>query len=281
MQISVVIPSFNRRHTLQRALQSVFEQSSVVDEVILVDDGSSDGSAEMVARSFPTVKLIRQPNLGVSAARNRGIEAARYDWIALLDSDDSWLPAKIEKIRAARRQQPDFVLFHSDEIWMRRGVRVNPMKKHRKHGGWIFEQCLPLCAISPSASVIRKSVLQELGMFDESLPACEDYDLWLRLSHRFPVYYLDEALIVKYGGHEDQLSRQHPAMDQFRVRSLHRLLREQDLSAAQQAAATRELVTRLDILLKGARRRGNRALLEEFVPLREYWSKVATGAASC
>lgn len=281
MQISVVIPSFNRRHTLQRALQSVFEQSSVVDEVILVDDGSSDGSAEMVARAFPTVKLIRQPNLGVSAARNRGIEAARYDWIALLDSDDSWLPAKIEKIRAARRQQPDFVLFHSDEIWMRRGVRVNPMKKHRKHGGWIFEQCLPLCAISPSASVIRKSVLQELGMFDESLPACEDYDLWLRLSHRFPVCYLDEALIVKYGGHEDQLSRQHPAMDQFRVRSLHRLLREQDLSAAQQAAATRELVTRLDILLKGARRRGNRALLEEFVPLREYWSKVATGAASC
>lgn len=281
MQISVVIPSYNRRHTLQRALQSVFEQSSVVDEVILVDDGSSDGSAEMVARSFPTVKLIRQPNLGVSAARNRGIEAARYDWIALLDSDDSWLPTKIEKIRAARRQQPDFVLFHSDEIWMRRGVRVNPMKKHRKHGGWIFEQCLPLCAISPSASVIRKSVLQELGMFDESLPACEDYDLWLRLSHRFPVCYLDEALIVKYGGHEDQLSRQHPAMDQFRVRSLHRLLREQDLSAAQQAAATRELVTRLDILLKGASRRGNRALLEEFVPLREYWGKVATGAASC
>jgi glycosyltransferase involved in cell wall biosynthesis len=276
MQISVVIPSYNRRHTLQRALQSVFEQSSVVDEVILVDDGSSDGSAEMVTRAFPTVKLIRQPNLGVSAARNRGIEAARYDWIALLDSDDSWLPTKIEKIRAARRQQPDFVLFHSDEIWMRRGVRVNPMKKHRKHGGWIFEQCL-----SPSASVIRKSVLQELGMFDESLPACEDYDLWLRLSHRFPVCYLDEALIVKYGGHEDQLSRQHPAMDQFRVRSLHRLLREQDLSAAQQAAATRELVTRLDILLKGASRRGNRALLEEFVPLREYWGKVATGAASC
>ena len=116
-------------------------------------------------------------------------------------------------------------------------------------------------------------------MFDESLPACEDYDLWLRLSHRFPVCYLDEALIVKYGGHEDQLSRQHPAMDQFRVRSLHRLLCEHDLTAAQQAAATRELMTRLDILLKGASRHDNRALLEEFVPLREYWCKAAT--ASC
>ena len=279
MQISVVIPSHNRRHTLQRALQSVVEQRSPVDEIILVDDGSNDGSAAMVARVFPTVKLIRQPKLGVSAARNRGIEAARHDWIALLDSDDSWLPTKIEKIRAAQCQQPDLVLFHSDEIWIRRGVRVNPKHKHRKHGGWIFEQCLPLCAISPSAAVIKKSVLQELGMFDESLPACEDYDLWLRLSHRFPVCYLDEALIVKYGGHEDQLSRQHPAMDQFRVRSLHRLLCEHDLTAAQQAAATRELMTRLDILLKGASRHDNRALLEEFVPLREYWCKAAT--ASC
>ena len=281
MQISVVIPSHNRRHTLQRALQSVVEQRSPVDEIILVDDGSNDGSAAMVARVFPTVKLIRQPKLGVSAARNRGIEAARHDWIALLDSDDSWLPTKIEKIRAAQCQQPDLVLFHSDEIWIRRGVRVNPKHKHRKHGGWIFEQCLPLCAISPSAAVIKKSVLQELGMFDEDLPACEDYDLWLRLSHRFPVCYLDETLIVKYGGHEDQLSRQHPAMDQFRVRSLHRLLCNHDLTPAQRAAATRELMTRLDILLKGARRHENRALLDEFVPLREYWCKAATGAAPC
>jgi len=238
MQISVVIPSYNRRHTLQRALKSVFEQRSAVDEVILVDDGSNDGSAEMVAREFPTVRMIRQPNLGVSAARNRGIEAARHDWIALLDSDDSWLPLKIEKIRAAQGERPGFVLFHSDEIWMRRGVRVNQKNKHRKHGGWIFEQCLPLCAISPSASVIRKSVLEELGMFDESLPACEDYDLWLRLCHRFPVCYLDEALIVKYGGHDDQLSCQHTAMDQYRVRSLHRLLCNQDLTATQRAAVT-------------------------------------------
>ena len=132
------------------------------------------------------------------------------------------------------------------------------------------------------ASVRRLMLARmKLGMFDPGLPACEDYDLWLRLCHRFPVHYLEEALIVKYGGHEDQLSRQHPAMDQFRVRSLHRLLREHDLSATQRAAATRELMTRLDILLKGASRHGNQALLEEFVPLREYWGKVATGAASC
>ncbi|MGB5330398.1 MAG: glycosyltransferase family A protein, partial [Gammaproteobacteria bacterium] len=193
MRISVVIPSYNRRHTLQRALQSVFDQTSRVDEVILIDDGSSDGSSEMVRQQFPGVIVLKQPNLGVSAARNHGVARARYEWIALLDSDDSWLPQKIDQIRKAWKQQPDFVLYHSDEIWIRRGVRVNPMQKHRKCGGWIFEQCLPLCAISPSAAVIRKSTLESLGGFDENLPACEDYDLWLRLCHRFPVHHVAQA----------------------------------------------------------------------------------------
>ena len=273
MRISVVIPSYNRRHTLERALESVFAQTSPVDEVILVDDGSTDGSAEMVAQAYAAVKIIRQPNLGVSAARNRGINAARFDWIALLDSDDSWLPEKIARIRAARAQHPEFVLFHSDEIWMRRGVRVNPMHKHRKSGGWIFEHCLPLCAISPSASVIRKSVLLESGLFDPALPACEDYDLWLRLCHRYPVYYLEQALIVKYGGHDDQLSRRHPIMDRFRVRTLHRLLTQQTLSAEQRSATTAVLLAKLDILLKGAIKHDNKELIDEFAPLRDFWQQ--------
>jgi glycosyltransferase involved in cell wall biosynthesis len=280
MQISVVIPSYNRKHSLARALQSVLDQESPVDEIILVDDGSSDGSGAMVEQTFPGVKILRQENLGVSAARNRGIEAARFDWIALLDSDDSWLPCKIAKIRQAHRQQPDFVLFHSDEIWVRNGLRVNPMVKHRKSGGWIFEQCLPLCAISPSASVMKKTVLESLGMFDETLPACEDYDLWLRLCHRYPVHYLDQPLIVKYGGHADQLSRQHPAMDQFRIRALHRLLVGASLSPEQQAAATAMLLTKLDILIRGAVKHGNQKLLDEFMPLREQWRE-SVQAASC
>jgi glycosyltransferase involved in cell wall biosynthesis len=280
MQISVVIPSYNRKHSLARALQSVLDQESPVDEIILVDDGSSDGSGAMVEQTFPGVKILRQENLGVSAARNRGIEAARFDWIALLDSDDSWLPCKIATIRQAHRQQPDFVLFHSDEIWVRNGVRVNPMIKHRKSGGWIFEQCLPLCAISPSASVMKKTVLESLGMFDETLPACEDYDLWLRLCHRYPVHYLDQPLIVKYGGHADQLSRQHPAMDQFRIRALHRLLVGASLSPDQQAAASAMLLTKLDILIRGAVKHGNQKLLDEFMPLREQWRE-SVQAASC
>ena len=281
MKISVVIPSYNRRHTLERALDSVYAQKSRVNEVILVDDGSSDGSAGMVMQAYPQVKIIRQPNLGVSAARNRGIDAASCDWIALLDSDDSWLPNKIAAIRTAHAEHPDYVLYHSDEIWMRRGTRVNPKNKHRKSGGWIFEQCLPLCAISPSASVIHKETLQQHGMFDETLPACEDYDLWLRLCQRYPVHYLDEALIIKYGGHEDQLSRRHPIMDRFRVRALHRLLADGSLTEQQQAAANSMLLHKLRILLKGAQKHRNQKLIDELAPLRERWQAATKSRFSC
>jgi len=278
MRISVVIPSYNRAHTLQRALQSVSAQSSAVDEVILVDDGSTDDSAAMVARQFPQVTVIRQPNAGVSAARNRGIAAAQHEWIALLDSDDCWLPHKIQTVRDAAATHPGFILYHSDEIWVRRGVRVNPMQKHRKSGGWIFAQCLPLCAISPSAAVIQKSTLQDLGLFDESLPACEDYDLWLRLCQRFPVHYIDQALITKYGGHEDQLSRQYPAMDRFRARALHRLLATTTLQADDFEAARNTLLGKLEILIKGARKHQNHSLIDEFEPLYRRWQDTSRRA---
>jgi len=279
MRISVVIPSYNRWHTLPRALRSVYAQGSAVDEVILVDDGSSDDSAAKVAREFPQVRLIRQANRGVSAARNRGIRAAQHEWIALLDSDDCWLPHKIETLRSAAVAHPGYVLYHSDEIWVRRGVRVNPMRKHRKSGGWIFSQCLPLCAISPSAAVIQKAALLDLGLFDESLPACEDYDLWLRLCHRHPVHYIDQALITKYGGHDDQLSRQFPAMDRFRVRALHRLLDTQKLEADDYAAARHMLLRKLDILLTGARKHANHQLIDELEPLHQRWRASAEASA--
>ncbi|MDJ0778289.1 MAG: glycosyltransferase family A protein [Gammaproteobacteria bacterium] len=273
MRISVVIPAYNRAYCLPRALDSVRAQTSPVDEIIVVDDGSDDGSAEILARDYPAVRVLRQANRGVSAARNRGISAAQHDWIALLDSDDSWLPHKIERIRAAWRRNPGMVLFHSDEIWMRNGVRVNPMKKHRKAGGWIFEHCLPLCAISPSASVLRRNTLDALGGFDETLPACEDYDLWLRLCARHEVGYIDAALIVKHGGHPDQLSRRYPAMDRFRVRALDRLLRARDLPPAAAGAARAMLRHKLEILLGGAHKHDNRDLIAEFTPLYRHWCR--------
>ncbi len=265
--ISVVIPSFNRLPLLIKALESVYRQNTAVDEVIVVDDGSEDGTAARIEELFPQVILIKQPNLGVSTARNNGIKAASSNWIALLDSDDQWLADKIGAIRQAQTAYPQYSLIHSDEIWIRDGVRVNAMKKHRKTGGWIFQRCLPLCVISPSAAVIKREVFDQIGYFDESLPACEDYDLWLRVCHQMPVYYIDKPLIYKYGGHTDQLSRKFWGMDRFRIKALQKLLDQQQLEPDDYQAAEAMLIKKLDILLKGARKHSNQCLLDEYSDL--------------
>ena len=267
MQISVVIPTYNRLHSLIIAIESVYSQSSAVEEIIVVDDGSTDSTAAEISQRFPDIKLIQQSNLGVSAARNAGIRLASFDWIALLDSDDSWLPEKISSIRQAKYLQPEYLLFHSDEIWIRHGVRVNAMKKHLKSGGWIFEKCLPLCVISPSAVVFHRSLLATSGYFDESLPACEDYDLWLKICHQYPVCYIDKPLVTRYGGHQDQLSARYWGMDRFRIRSLHRLLHRNVLCKQHHQAAVSILMRKLEILLKGARKRGNQKVIDEFTPM--------------
>ena len=267
MRISVIIPSYNRIQTLIRAIDSVLDQTSEVDEIIVVDDGSTDHSSIQISQSYPSIKLIRQSNQGVSAARNAGIMQARFEWIALLDSDDTWMPDKISTIRQAQQRQPEYLLFHSDEIWVRNGVRVNPMDKHRKSGGWIFDQCLELCVISPSAVVLHRSLLQSVDYFDETLPACEDYDLWLKICHQYPVAFVDRPLITKYGGHNDQLSGRYWGMDRFRIRSLHRLLERQPLTREQSLAVESMLTKKLNILLNGAKKHNNHEVIAEFSPI--------------
>ncbi|MGD8312533.1 MAG: glycosyltransferase, partial [Gammaproteobacteria bacterium] len=180
MQISVVIPTWNRASRLAQALESVAGQCLAPHEIIVVDDGSTDDTRALVTGRFGDVHYIYQANGGVSRARNTGIRAATGDWVALLDSDDRWQPAKLERQAAALRQAPASGICHTDEVWIRHGRRVNPMKKHAKRGGDIYRHCLPRCVISPSAVVLHREVLETTGLFDESLPACEDYDLWLR-----------------------------------------------------------------------------------------------------
>jgi len=270
--ISVIIPSYNRAHTLKRALDSVLAQTRPADEIIVVDDGSTDDTEQLVIKHYPQVIYIKQANQGVSAARNRAIKIASGEWLALLDSDDEWLPSKLATQLALLDQQPGHMLVHSDEIWIRNGVRVNQMKKHTKTGGWIFENCLPLCAISPSAAMIHRGLFTEIGLFDEELPACEDYDLWLRITAHYPVLYCEEALILKYGGHEDQLSQQHWGMDRFRIRALINCLNNSELSEQDRAAAHKVLVKKLRILLKGAKKHGNQEVISEFKPLSIIWN---------
>ena len=253
--VSAIIPTHNRGQTVLRALRSVYAQRVPVNEVIVVDDGSSDDTAERIQVEFPGVILISQNQHGVSHARNRGIDVARGEWLAFLDSDDEWLPIKIETQLNAVRNNSSSRICHSNEIWIRNGRRVNPMDKHKKYGGWIFEHCLPRCAISPSSVLLHRSAVEEFGSFDESLPVCEDYDLWLRLTATLPVIHIPEPLIKKYGGHTDQLSRSRWGMDRYRIRSLEKLLAAKTLTTAQERQALVELTRKIDIYLAGARRR--------------------------
>lgn len=264
--VGVVIPTFDRAHTLARALDSVFAQTLPPQQVIVVDDGSTDSTAELVA-GYPGVCYLRQENRGVSAARNLGIRHCGCDWIALLDSDDEWLPEKLRVQFEALAENPGYRLIHCDEIWIRNGRRVNPGDRHRKRGGWIFEYCLPLCVISPSAAVIEKSLLEEAGGFNEQLPACEDYDLWLRICSGFPVLYVDRPLLGKYGGHDDQLSRMHWGMDRFRVQALRDLLAAGNLSGSDRQAALASLREKCRILVSGARKRGNSDIVAQYEAL--------------
>ena len=249
MHISVIIPTYNRAGLLERALASVFSQTFAPAEVIVVDDGSTDHTEDLVRDKFPQVSYLRQPQKGVSRARNLGIRKAQGEWLSFLDSDDEWLPNKLELQRQALQYKPQYRLCHTDEIWIRRGKRVNPMKKHTKRGGAIFQHCLPRCVISPSSVMVHRAVFDRVGHFDECLPACEDYDLWLRICARYDVLYVPEKLLVKYGGHNDQLSARYWGMDRFRIRALEKILDSEDLSQPHREAALRTLREKIDIVL--------------------------------
>ncbi len=252
--VSVIIPTFNRDYCLAESIRSVLAQSGF--ELIVVDDGSTDDTGK-VLESFPDIRVIHLPeNHGVSYARNRGIEKARGALICFLDSDDLWELGKLEAQVKWMQEHPECQAVYTDEIWIRNGVRVNPMNKHQKFSGGIFRQCLPLCIVSPSSVMLRKSLLDEVGEFDESMPVCEDYDLWLRITVRYPFKFLEDKLIVKRGGHEDQLSRKFWGMDRWRVYSLEKLLRGNDLNSPQREWVTDMLIEKSGILIQGFEKRG-------------------------
>lgn len=272
--VSVIVPSFNRRPLLEKALQSVLQQSVQAQEIIVVDDGSTDGTAELFRTRYPHVRYHYQSNQGVSKARNTGIGLARNPWLAFLDSDDQWLENKLALQWEWLCSNPGYWLCHTDEIWIRRGKRVNPMNKHKKYAGHIYDKCLPLCAISPSSVMLHRHLLDRVGLFDETLPACEDYDLWLRICSRHPVLFVETPLIIKYGGHQDQLSRRYWGMDRFRIKALLKILGSGVLSPPDYQLTLAMLNKKCAIYAQGAAKRGRGA---EATYYREIVEKVAGG----
>lgn len=227
-------------------------------ELIVVDDGSTDDTKKILDDYNRELVVIRQSNKGVSAARNRGINAAAGRLLAFLDSDDLWLPGKLATQVVFFDANPSAVINQTEEIWIRNGVRVNPKVRHHKFTGMIFERSLALCLVSPSAVMVKRSLFDEVGLFDEDLPACEDYDLWLRISWRYPVHLIETPFIIKRGGHADQLSKAH-SLDKFRIKALQKVIENGKLDADARQAAVRTLQKKCAIFAGGCRKRGKDA----------------------
>jgi glycosyltransferase involved in cell wall biosynthesis len=264
--VSVIIPTFNRAWCLAEAVDSVLAQDFRDFELIVVDDGSTDGTEGLLAGYGSALTVLRRENSGVSAARNRGIAAARGELIAFLDSDDLWLPQKLSTQVEFFRSRPQALICQTEEVWVRNGRRVNPRRRHRKPAGMIFEPSLELCLVSPSAVMLRRELIERVGFFDETLSACEDYDLWLRVSCRYPVDLIDTALIVKRGGHPDQLS-QAWGLDRFRIASLSKLLAGDLLTPGQRQAAASMLAQKCAVYAGGCRKRGRAAEAQRYMEM--------------
>ena len=254
-QVSVIIPTYNRGWIIKEAIDSVLAQDYTEFELIVVDDGSTDHTPDVLGPYTNNIKVFSQKNKGVSAARNRGIAEASGKFIAFLDSDDLWLSQKLSVQIEFFNQTPDALICQTEEVWIRNGLRVNPKKRHKKPSGMIFKPSLELCLVSPSAVMIQRSLFDRVGKFDETLPACEDYDLWLRISCRFPIHLIDAPLIIKRGGHDDQLSSR-AGLDKFRIKAIEKIIKSGLLSDDQHRAAVKMLKKKCDIYAAGCRKRG-------------------------
>ena len=260
---SVIIPTHNRWPMLGEAVESVLAQTALDYELIVVDDGSTDETPRQLHDYGARITALTQSRRGVAAARNAGARAASGKYLAFLDSDDLWHRHKLERQLEFMESNPGVEICQTEEIWIRNGVRVNPRRKHRKPSGNIFRASLELCLVSPSAVMMRRELFERVGGFNESLPVCEDYDLWLRISRDTEVPLIPEALVTRRGGHADQLSRSTWGFDRFRVLSIAGLV-ESGLDGEKARWALEAMAKKVTILAQGFRKRGNEAMAREY-----------------
>lgn len=273
--VSAVIVTYNRASFLSEAIDSIlaqtyFQKNPQEWELIIIDDGSTDRTQEVVEKYLgdQRVKYLRTDNRGVSAARNLGLATARGEFIGFLDSDDLWLKDKIQVQMSYLKAFPEAMFCLTEEIWVRHGRRVNQARKHQKYSGWVLDKVLPLCLLSLSSALFRRKLFAEIGNFDESLPACEDYDLGLRIALRYPYHFIPTPLIIKRGGHPDQLSRKYWGMDRWRIQALEKAL-QSNPSPEQARLIKAEIQKKCEVLVKGFQKRGKVAEAEYYSMLKE------------
>ena len=195
--VSVIIPTHNRLALLALALDSVKAQTFPDYEVIVIDDGSTESIGDAIGRHALAPRVLRQANLGPASARNRGIHAASGELVAFLDSDDLWLPTKLERFVAALRQDPSCPIYFGPMSAIDADGRPVSGRTKPCSGGRITEELFCSSFIHCPTIVCRRQLLLDAGCFDESLPVCEDYDLWLRLSVDHAFGLIDEPLALR------------------------------------------------------------------------------------
>ncbi len=253
---SIIIPTYNRASFLDTAIKSVLNQSFSDFELIVIDDGSTDTTAQKIKQiKDKRFRYIKKDHSGVSSARNKGIQNSRGRFICFLDSDDRFKSTKLEISYKYIHNFPEYMIFHTEELWYRHGKILNQKKIHKKPEGDVFENSLKLCCIGMSTTVLKKDLFEQIGTFDENFQACEDYDLWLRATALYPVKLIPEVLTVKQGGHPDQLSKRYHSMDTFRIKSIEKLIKSNVLNKKQKDLAIKELHRKCKIYIKGAKKR--------------------------
>lgn len=273
---SVIIPTHNRQNLLPIAVDSVLRQTFCDYELIIVDDGSTDNTKEKLSDflSKEKIRYIYQPHSGVSKARNEGTKNSRGEYIAFLDSDDRFCQEKLAITYSYIKQHPDCKIFHTEEIWYRRGELLEQKLYHKKPHGQVFRQAIKSCCISISTAVIKRDVFKKIGHFDEGLLACEDYDFWLRVSSKFLVYLIPLYLTIKEGGNTDQQSKKYQAMDRYRIYAINKLLKANKVKEEYRLLAYQELIKKCFIYIKGALKRNKRKEAQYYENLIDYWSRI-------
>jgi len=256
---SIIIPTYNRAGFLKPCLESVLSQDDPDFELVIIDDGSTDQTAAIIAGlGDQRVKYLRQENKGPASARNLGLTQARSKFICFLDSDDRFRQNKLAVTRQFIQKHPEYKIFHTEEIWYRDGRLLPQKNAHKKPSGWVFENAANICSISISTAAIHREVFNAVAGFDEAFPACEDYDFWLRATAKFPIFLIPEVLTIKEGGHPDQQSKKYVAMDRFRIQALLKILESGGLTGEQRRIAGLSLQAKCRIMALGARNRGSR-----------------------
>jgi glycosyltransferase involved in cell wall biosynthesis len=250
--VSVIIPAYNRYHTLKRAITSILNQTYKDIEIIIVDDGSDD-ETKKIQDEFD-ILYLRQKNRGVSSARNKGIKVSKGEWIAFLDSDDEWYKEKLQKQMEFFKNNPHIKVCHTGEKWIRDAKEVKYPKRLKKPSGWCFEDNLQTCKIAASSIIIKKEVFEKVGYFDEEKRVCEDYDMWLRISKEYKIGLLEEKLITKHYSN-DGLSKSIKFIDLHHINSL--------LKFKEDAKVRQVIEKKSAILKKGAIKHGNQDILNQ------------------